>query len=344
MNVENYKIKNNIFYFATKELSQDAFICWLVNWKNFEKENKELNIVADKFLNLIFKKAKKDYNGNTKILEILPQEKNCDILIRLYNGYYIIIEDKIFTKEHMVAESKKKQLESYKTTIKNSTGINEKKIITVYYKMIDEIDTNKTADVIIEREDMINLLKKEIKNDIYMDYRNRLLEINNNIKNIEEENIKNWSSKPELFYAFEKNNKNIFKDLEINRSKSSLYIDWNFKEFKPKNNKMKIKRIYLFVDLNFNKLETGIVLKEVGCYDEEYFETIRQKAKKCLNAFGDSVEVCRKAGKSKNGNYMDTKRLCKVKMNKYFNGDMKLKDLKEIMKKMQNALNEALEN
>ena len=31
--------RNNIFDFATSELSQDAFICWLCNWVNFDDNN-----------------------------------------------------------------------------------------------------------------------------------------------------------------------------------------------------------------------------------------------------------------------------------------------------------------
>jgi len=30
--------KNNLFSFATSELSQDAFICWCLNWINYPDE------------------------------------------------------------------------------------------------------------------------------------------------------------------------------------------------------------------------------------------------------------------------------------------------------------------
>lgn len=32
-------MKNNLFSFATSELSQDAFICWCLNWINYPNEN-----------------------------------------------------------------------------------------------------------------------------------------------------------------------------------------------------------------------------------------------------------------------------------------------------------------
>lgn len=31
-------MKNNLFSFATSELSQDAFICWCLNWINYPNE------------------------------------------------------------------------------------------------------------------------------------------------------------------------------------------------------------------------------------------------------------------------------------------------------------------
>lgn len=33
-------MKNNIFSFATGELSQDAFICWAINWFNDDRKPK----------------------------------------------------------------------------------------------------------------------------------------------------------------------------------------------------------------------------------------------------------------------------------------------------------------
>ena len=33
------KDKNNLFKYATKELSQDAFLCWSINWLNESEEH-----------------------------------------------------------------------------------------------------------------------------------------------------------------------------------------------------------------------------------------------------------------------------------------------------------------
>ena len=52
-------VENNIFKFATKELSQDAFICWLVNWINIDnEENNDIKNLAKTFIYNIVNEAK----------------------------------------------------------------------------------------------------------------------------------------------------------------------------------------------------------------------------------------------------------------------------------------------
>ena len=34
--------ENNLFKYATKELSQDAFICWCINFINYQGATKEI--------------------------------------------------------------------------------------------------------------------------------------------------------------------------------------------------------------------------------------------------------------------------------------------------------------
>ena len=48
-------MENNIFKFATKELSQDAFLAWLINWLNIKEnnENKAIRKCANNFLKKI---------------------------------------------------------------------------------------------------------------------------------------------------------------------------------------------------------------------------------------------------------------------------------------------------
>lgn len=99
--------RNNIFNFATSELSQDAFICWCLNWLNY-KDSELRDLAAD----LLKAFGEESISDNQEII-IKRQFKKVDILVVLkeLNRVYII-EDKVNSSE------RKKQLEEYETKIK----------------------------------------------------------------------------------------------------------------------------------------------------------------------------------------------------------------------------------
>ena len=55
--------RNNIFNFATSELSQDAFICWCLNWLNYE--DSELRALA---VDLLKEFGEEDVSDNQEII------------------------------------------------------------------------------------------------------------------------------------------------------------------------------------------------------------------------------------------------------------------------------------
>lgn len=100
---------NNIFSFATGELSQDAFICWCLNWIN-EPDTIDTHRYRQLGLELLAKLIDKPLNCD-KLLKVdiksidkvilAQQVLNIDVLaiIPQYK-LAIIIEDKIYTSEH----------------------------------------------------------------------------------------------------------------------------------------------------------------------------------------------------------------------------------------------------
>ncbi len=109
---------------------------------------------------------------------------------------------------------------------------------------------------------------------------------------------------------------------------------------------MGVERIYLSVDLNYNKPEARIVLKEVKNYNHDSFNIIQERAMKYLSEFGESVKKCNKAGNKKIGSCMGTKRLVNIKIDKYFNcktDEIKIGNVEEIMTKLQDSLKKMLE-
>jgi hypothetical protein len=165
--------KPNIFHWATSELSQDAFICWLLSWVN-NKDHKEkaLRETAFRFLN----KLSDNKVFENKNIEIFKQYKNIDILIKINNEYAILIEDKIHTKNYSG------QLERYYEVL--SKEFQKEKITPVYLKTGDQGDYNdvkRAGYKTFLRNDLIEVLESAIKagvnNNILIDFYEHLTAI-----------------------------------------------------------------------------------------------------------------------------------------------------------------------
>ena len=182
-------MKNNLFSFATSELSQDAFICWCLNWINYPNESL-YPMAKDIFSNLL---EEKDLENEE--VEIKRQYKKIDVLVILKNSKIAyIIEDKTYTFEH-------KQIQRYKEEIEKDPKIKENTIKTVYFKtgFWFSYDDLVSADIKIDREDFLKIIKKyKGKNQIlddYCEYFERVTEDEEKEKNylISQEEIKEKS-------------------------------------------------------------------------------------------------------------------------------------------------------
>lgn len=123
-------MKNNIFSFATSELSQDAMICWVCNNFNTEEKNSKLyNLAMD-----VIKSFLIDRNVEINHIKIFRQIYRIDVLIVVNDKYAIIIEDKIESHEHDEQIAKYKQKLIVNDRKYNLPIFNEKDIITVFLK------------------------------------------------------------------------------------------------------------------------------------------------------------------------------------------------------------------
>ena len=177
--------RNNIFNFATSELSQDAFICWCLNWLNYE--DSELRALA---VDLLKEFGEEDVSDNQEII-IKRQFKKIDIFVVLkgLNRVYII-EDKVHSSES------KDQIGGYKRKIKE-LGKDEKKdlgidenieVKTVYFKTGFHFspDKNVKANKIITGKMFKEILEKyRNKNEILDSYYEYLVRKLNDYKNME---------------------------------------------------------------------------------------------------------------------------------------------------------------
>jgi hypothetical protein len=188
-------MKPNLFDIATKELSQDAFFTWLFLWGNPDCEiyNNELHKCSQEFIKKLLLKQFKINISITKI-EAGRQWNNIDIWVKINNEYLIVIEDKISTFEHS------NQLENYKKFASDWCAKNNFKLLLFYLKtgtefsgFLDKISQKNYF--IIDRTELIDFFKtySNIKNDIFQDYYNRLIIIDDLEKTYESLIIKDWS-------------------------------------------------------------------------------------------------------------------------------------------------------
>ena len=99
---DNTKKSNNLFDFATSELSQDAFFCWSLNWLSVKEDTEDPYYKYGKaMLDLFLGEHKKDIYKEVKVKK---QFNKIDVLVLFKdnqdNQYALIIEDKTNTSEH----------------------------------------------------------------------------------------------------------------------------------------------------------------------------------------------------------------------------------------------------
>ena len=94
-------MKNNLFNYATSELSQDAFICWLCSFALPDaRPNPTLRECAHAMLAVFVPEFK---GREVELLEITKQTDDIDVLFTARcegTEYKIIFEDKVYSSEH----------------------------------------------------------------------------------------------------------------------------------------------------------------------------------------------------------------------------------------------------
>ncbi len=165
-------LKNNLFNYATKELSQDAFICWLCSFALEDADESDPDLVTcGKKLVYEFMKRGIDEVIDKEQIQLTMVEKqvgNIDVLLTAcYRDeiYKIIVEDKTHSSEH------DNQLQRYKDGILDKTA----NIICIYFKtgfQSDLSEVNKAGYKLFGRQDVLKLLEEcESNNAILKDYR-----------------------------------------------------------------------------------------------------------------------------------------------------------------------------
>ena len=195
---------NNIFKYATKELTQDAFLCWSINWIN-EGENGPLYEYAKAILDLFLGVDKKEKYYD---VQVYRQYEKIDVLVMFKddNGssHVLIIEDKTNTSEHG------DQLKRYTKKLEDGLNYDESlkayinaKIHLAYVKtgIMYDVDVRMVEQAVVVDLDMLLKVIKPIAeldiSEILIYYYKYLQSIKDKRINIEEE-IKNGNYEDSL--------------------------------------------------------------------------------------------------------------------------------------------------
>lgn len=165
-------LRNNLFFYATKELSQDAFICWLCSYtlEDADKSDEHLVECANQMVYEFMKGGTGESIDQSEmhLVSVEKQVNNIDVLLTVKykeDTYKIIVEDKTHTSEH------DNQLERYR---KQMSGTNYK-VIGIYYKTGFQSDKKSVAEadyIFFGRDKILNILRDcKSENAILKNYR-----------------------------------------------------------------------------------------------------------------------------------------------------------------------------
>lgn len=194
----------NIFKFATSELSQDAFICWLLSWaaqehKTGSDKQKALNNIATMVLKLFFDKAGKTLPSSIEAIVVKRQVNNIDILCIINETFCVLIEDKVGSIAHSG------QLVRYKHFMINGHKVTfaEDKIIAIYLQTHDQSNYKKVIRdgfYPVLRKDLLDVFEKEqrdavIHSDIYADFYDHLQSIEKAVQGFKDSPVGEWKKR-----------------------------------------------------------------------------------------------------------------------------------------------------
>lgn len=117
--VTNGQHRPNLFAYATKELSQDAMICWLIEWAATQANDlgeQALRNLGRAFVESLLGKHGKHVQGEVQSAEIYQQDNGIDVLARIRDEsaeHILLIEDKTHTNAH------NNQLQRYREAVRD---------------------------------------------------------------------------------------------------------------------------------------------------------------------------------------------------------------------------------
>ncbi|WP_421378067.1 PD-(D/E)XK nuclease family protein [Bacillus salacetis] len=181
----------NLFAYATSELSQDAFLCWLLEWGDpaYKSANMELNKAGTQFIEHIFRLHNLPIPDIHTII-INRQVDGLDILAIVNDEFAILIEDKTWTEDHS------NQLKRYREKIEKKGYTKQ---LPIFYKTGNQGNYRSIEAAgykHFSRKNMLDLMEKGIQagigDTIFTDYYHHLLKIEASHNRYLKSEVTNW--------------------------------------------------------------------------------------------------------------------------------------------------------
>ena len=160
----------NLFRYATSELSQDAFICWLLAWADSKQreEDPALHEVGLAFVKQLFIASGTDCPDPPFSVEVERQVKGVDVVALVGSQYALVIEDKVHTSNHS------DQLRRYREAMSNKHQ--DRELVCVYLKTGDQSSYREVESkgwATFGRSQYLEVLRsgaKSVSNAIFSDF------------------------------------------------------------------------------------------------------------------------------------------------------------------------------
>ncbi|MDR3012871.1 MAG: PD-(D/E)XK nuclease family protein [Chitinispirillales bacterium] len=226
-------MRPNLFEISTKELSQDGFFTWLLRWADPENKihDQLLNECGVDFVKLLIKEGCGD-NIEINGINAKRQQDNIDISVEVNKDYFIIIEDKTYTRDHPG------KLRKYIKKASEQCENDNRKLVCIYLKTGAEARSSlkvveKTGFKVVGRSKLIEFFKKHnnISNNIYTDFVDKINNLEKAEKAFETTAIASWDRDcwTGFYHFLDTNMKNDCGwSYENNPAGGSLCFYWNF--------------------------------------------------------------------------------------------------------------------
>jgi hypothetical protein len=235
-------MKPNIFEIGTKELNQDVFITWLLQYadetdiQKYNDDDRLISKCGKDFIKRLIERFYTDYDGLITKIEAGRQWEKIDVWATVNDKYLIIIEDKTFTSHHS------DQLTRYRKTAEKwceEQKTKYEKPICIYLKTGNESLTGlnfaqSQGFKIFNRQHFLQLLQNHsnVKNQIFIDFTERLQKLEHAVKQFEIKRFETWEDYDwEGFYQYLESSIGLVNWNKLNNPNGGFInaiVDWPY--------------------------------------------------------------------------------------------------------------------